>query len=335
MFTPYLGIDLGTTNILVYLKGKGIVFDEPSVVAKNIKKNKVIAIGKEALDMVGRTPINIATSRPMQNGVISEYSTTKQMLSYLINKICGNSLFKPTLVVAVPSRITQVEKRAVRNCALESGVKDIYIIEEPWAAAVGSNIAINEPGGNMVVDIGGGTTDIAVISLNGIVISDSIRVGGNTFDELIKNYVKKAHNLLIGDPMAEQIKIQIGSAYNSDKDLSMEVKGRDLIEGNPKTITLKSSEIRDVLNDPLLKICQKIREILEQTPPDLCGDIIERGILLTGGSSQLRGLDKLIFEHANVPVHLAEEPLKCVALGCGKALTMLDKIKENYIQVTN
>ena len=335
MFSPYLGIDLGTTNILVYLKGKGIVFDEPSVVAKNIKKNKVIAIGKEALDMVGRTPINISTSRPMQNGVISEYSTTKQMLTYLLNKICGNSLFKPTIVVAVPSKITQVEKRAFRNCALESGVKDIYIIEEPWAAAIGSGLNINEPGGNMIVDIGGGTCDIAVISLNGIVLSDSIRIGGNTFNELIKNYIRKTHNLLIGDPMSEQVKINIGSAYNNDKDLEMEVKGRDLIEGNPKTIIIKSSDIREVLTDPLLKICQKVKEILEQTPPDLCGDIIERGILLTGGSSQLRGLNKLIFEHTNVPVHLAEDPLHCVILGCGKAINMLDKIKGNYIQASN
>lgn len=335
MLNPLLGIDLGTTNLLVYIKGKGIVFDEPSVVAKNNKKNKVIALGNEAVAMEGRTPINISTSRPLRDGVISEYKTTRQMLAYLINKFCGKSFFRPTLIIAVPSKITQVERRAVRNCALECGVKEVYIVEEPWAAAIGSGMSISEAGGNMVVDIGGGTADIAVLSLNGIVISDSIRIGGNTFDELIKNYAKKTYSLLIGDSEAERIKKEIGSAYISDKDPETEIKGRDLIEGSPHTIKMKSSETVGIFDDTLKKICLKIKETLENTPPDLCGDIIDRGILLTGGSSQLKGLDRLIQETTKVPVHRAEDPLKCVVKGCGKALDMLDKIKGEYIQVIN
>lgn len=337
MLNPLLGIDLGTTNILVYMKGKGIIFDEPSVVAKNTKKNKLIALGHEAISMEGRTPINIETSRPLKDGVISEYKTTKQLLSFLINKFCGRSFFnlKPILIIAVPSKITQVERRAVKNCALECGVREIHIIEEPWAAAIGSGMSISEPGGNMVVDIGGGTTDIAVLSLNGIVISDSIRIGGNTFNNLIKNYTKKNYNLLIGDPEAERIKIEIGTAYLSGEDAEMDVKGRDLVEGNPHTIKMKASETVAVFDDALQKICMKIKEILEHTPPDLCGDIIDRGILLTGGSSQLKGLDKLITESTKVPVHCSDDPLHCVVKGCGKALDMLDKIKNEYIQVIN
>ncbi|MBQ0105162.1 MAG: rod shape-determining protein [Armatimonadetes bacterium] len=316
------------------MKGKGIVFNQPNVVARNTIKNKVIAIGNEALEMVGRTPMNIVTSRPIRNGVISEYRTTKQMLSFLIDKVCGNTFFKPTLVIAVPSRITQVEKRAVKNCAAECGVRDVYIIEEPWAAAVGSGLSINNPGGVMVADMGGGTTDIAVLSLNGIVVSDSIRAGGEILDELMKNYVKKKYNLLIGDTMAEAIKIRIGTVHPSFKDTEMEVKGRDLLEGNPKTIKMTSNETIGVYRETAEKICVKIKEILEVTPPDLCGDIIERGIYLTGGTSQLHGIEKLFFEKIRVPVHCAENPMVCVAEGCGKALDMLDKIRNSY-QVTN
>lgn len=329
---PHIGIDLGTANILVFVKGKGIVLNEPSVVAKNTKNNRVISIGKEAEAMIGRTPMNMIATKPMKDGVIADYTTTKQMLDYIIKKVCKGSLFKPVIVIAVPSHITQVEKRAVKNAALESGMKEVYIIEEPWAAAIGAGLAINEAGGNMVVDIGGGTTDIAVLSLNGIVLSDSERIGGNKFDEVIKNYIKKQYSLLIGDPMAELIKVEVGSAYKLPTEITMEVKGRDLVEGSPKTIKVNSVEIREILQESLDTICQKIKLVLEKTPPDLCADIIERGIMITGGSSMLRGLDKLIFQATKVPVHLAEDPLLCVANGCGKALGMIDKIKNRFIE---
>ena len=330
---PELGIDLGTANILVYLKGKGIVLREPSVVAKNTSNQTLVAVGEEAQLMLGRTPGNITAIRPMCDGVIADYSTTLKMLEYIIIKVCGkNRMFKPTVVIAVPSQVTPVEKRAVVQAAKSAGAKQAYPIEEPWAAAIGAGLPISAPGGNMVVDIGGGTTDIAVLSLNGIVLSKSVRVGGNKIDEVIQRYVKSKYNLMIGDRTAEQIKLKIGSAYRMDTELSLEVKGRDLVAGLPKTIEITSVEIREALSEPIGAIIERVKSVLESTPPELSSDIIERGMMLTGGVSLLRGLDTLLMAETGVPVHVAEDPLSCVALGCGRALDQLDQIRDHFIE---
>ena len=334
-FVPEIGIDLGTTNILVYLKGKGIVLNEPSVVAKNISNNRILAVGREAESMIGRTPQNIVATRPMKDGVIADYSTTKQMLSFILKKVCGTAVFKPVVIVAVPSHITQVEKRAVRMATVESGAKEAIIVEEPWAAALGAGLPIETPGGNMVIDIGGGTTDVAIISLNGIVLSDSERIGGNKMDESIKRYIKIKYSLLIGDPMAEEIKVKIGTACPPEKELTMEIKGRDMVDGNPKTLEIGSAEIREVIHEQLEDICVKVKNILEITPPDLCADIIERGITLTGGSSLLKGLDTLITKNTGVKVILSDDPFCSVVKGCGKALDMIDLIRTKFIQADN
>ena len=333
--TPEIGIDLGTANILVYQKNKGIVLNEPSVVAKNTSTGRIIAIGLEAQGMIGRTPQNVITTRPLKDGVISDYTTTRQMLEYIIREVCRIRVFKPIVVAAVPSRITQVEKRAVRLAALESGAREAIVVEEPWAAALGSGLNIDKPGGAMIIDIGGGTTDIAVLSMNGIVLSDSDRMGGCKFDEFIKKYVKNRYSLLIGDPMAEEIKIQIGSACPLDKELTMTVSGRDLIDGNPKSQTVTSAEIREVLLPHLERICAKIKSILEETPPDLCSDILKTGIVITGGTTLIRGFDTLVTQKTGVRVIRSPEPLKAVALGCGKALDMLDMIRTKFISAGN
>ncbi len=330
---PELGIDLGTANILVYLKGKGIVLREPSVVAVNTTTKRFVAVGEDARLMLGRTPGNIVAIRPMCEGVIADYSTTQKMLEYLIAKVCGKRrMLKPTIIVAVPSQVTPVEKRAVVQAAKSAGAKQAYPIEEPLAAAIGAGLPIATPGGNMIIDCGGGTTDVAVISLNGIVSSRSIRMGGNKIDEVIQRHIKTKYSLMIGDRTAEEIKMKIGSAYPLEQELALEVRGRDLIAGLPKTIEVTSSEVREAIMEPIMAIVDRVKSVLEQTPPELSSDIIERGIMLTGGVSLIRGFDKLLSKQTRIPVHVAEDPLSCVALGCGRALDQLDVIRDQFIE---
>lgn len=330
---PELGIDLGTANILVYLKGKGIVLREPSVVAVNTSNGELLAVGEEARLMIGRTPGNIEATCPMCDGVIADYSTTLRMLEYLIARVCGKRrMLKPTIVVAVPSQVTPVERRAVVQAARSAGARQAYPIEEPWAAAIGAGLPISTPGGNMVVDIGGGTTDIAVLSLNGIVLSKSVRIGGNKMDEVIQRHIKTKYSLMIGDRTAEEIKMKIGSAFVIDPELELEVRGRDLVAGLPKTIKVTSQEIREALSEPLAAIVDRVKSVLERTPPELSSDIIERGIMLTGGVALLRGLDKLLASETGIPIHVAEDPLSCVALGCGRALDQIDAIRDRFIE---
>ncbi len=330
--TPELGIDLGTANIVVYLRGKGIVLREPSVVAISTKNKKVLAIGEEARLMLGRTPGHIVAIRPMSDGVIADYTTTEKMLEHLIAKVCGRRRFlKPRVLVCVPSGVTNVERRAVIQAAREAGAGEAYTIEEPMAAAIGAGLPISMPGGNMVVDIGGGTTDVAVISLEGIVISRSVRVGGNKMDEVIMRYIRSQYNLMIGDRSAEEIKIKVGSAYPLEKELEMEVRGRDLIAGLPKTIRVTSEEIRDALQEPVNAIVERVRSVLEETPPELAADIIERGITLTGGGALLRGIDKLLESMTDIQVQVADDPLSCVAIGTGRALEEFAAIRESNV----
>jgi len=329
---PELGIDLGTANILVYYKGKGIVLREPSVVAMSTVTKRVLAVGEEARLMIGRTPGNIVAIRPMSDGVIADYTSTQKLLEYLIAKVCGRRrLLRPRVLVCVPSGVTSVERRAVIQAARSAGAREAYTIEEPMAAAIGAGLPISTPGGNMVVDIGGGTTDIAVISLEGIVVSASIRLGGNRMDEVIAKHIKTKYSLLIGERTAEEIKIKIGSAYPLPTELTLEVRGRDMVAGLPKTIDVTSEEIRTALSEPVGVIIDKVKSVLEQTPPELSSDIIERGIMLTGGGALLRGIDKLLAIETDIPIHVAEDPLSCVALGTGKALEEYDAIRESYI----
>ncbi|RMG27082.1 MAG: rod shape-determining protein [Armatimonadetes bacterium] len=321
-----LGIDLGTSNILVYKRGEGIVLEEPTVVALNTDTKQVLAIGDEARAMIGRTPGNIIAIRPLQDGVIAEYTHTYKMLEFIIDKVCGKRRwFGPRVMVCIPSGCTNVERRAVRKATLEAGAKECVLIEEPMAAAIGAGLPISQPGGNMVVDIGGGTTDIAVISLDGIVHSDSIRVGGNRFDDAIARYMRHAYNLMIGERTAEEIKIKIGSAAPLEEELRLEVRGRDLAGGLPRTVEVTSEEIREALESPLRQICERTCMVLEKTPPELSSDIIVRGITLTGGGALLRGLDRLLAEETRIPVRIAENALHCVAIGTGIALeTFMD-----------
>jgi rod shape-determining protein MreB and related proteins len=334
---PELGIDLGTANILVYVRGKGIVLREPSVVAvsTNRRGKHIHAVGEEARLMLGRTPGHIQAVRPMSEGVIADYTTTQAMLKHLIEKAVGRKkFFKPRVLICVPSQVTSVEKRAVEQAAIEAGAGEAYTIEEPMAAAIGAGLPITMAGGSMVVDIGGGTTDIAVISLSGIVISESLRVAGNRIDEVIIRHIKTAYSLMIGDRTAEEIKTRIGSAYPMEPELSMEVRGRDLVAGLPKAIMVTSDEIREALTDPIMAIVEKVKRVLEQTPPELASDIIERGIVLTGGGALLRGLDKLLAAATNIPVYVAEDPLSCVAIGTGRALEELRAIRESAVVMT-
>jgi rod shape-determining protein MreB len=327
---PELGIDLGTANVLVYQRGKGIVLREPSVVAIASHSKKVLAVGEEARLMLGRTPGNIVAIRPMSEGVIADYTTTERMLNHIIMKVVGRKrLFKPRLLVCVPSGVTSVERRAVRQAALEAGAGEAYTIEEPMAAAIGAGLPISNPGGNMVIDIGGGTTDIAVISLDGIVLSKSLRIGGNKMDDVIIRHIKTVYNLMIGDRTAEEIKMKIGSAYPVERETTMEVRGRDLVAGLPRTIQVTSEEIREALSEPVTHIVERAKSVLEQTPPELSADIIERGIWLTGGGALLRGLDKLVNAATDIPVHVAEDPLSCVAVGTGRALEELRAIRQS------
>jgi rod shape-determining protein MreB and related proteins len=333
---PEIGIDLGTANILVFVKGKGVVLREPSVVAINMATKVVLAVGEEASQMIGRTPSNIIAIRPMSDGVIADYTTTERMLSHLIAKVCGRKrVLKPRVLVCVPSGVTNVERRAVIQATKSAGAGEAYTIEEPMAAAIGAGLPIGSPGGNMVVDIGGGTTDIAVISLGGIVISRSLRLGGNKMDEAIARHIKAKYSLMVGDRTAEEIKIKVGSVHPLQTELMMEVRGRDLLAGLPKTIEVTSEEIRSALIEPVGVIIEKVRSVLELTPPELSSDIIERGVMLTGGGALLRGLDKLLAIETNIPIHVAEDPLSCVVIGTGQALESFGAIRENYILTAN
>ncbi|HEY7208889.1 MAG TPA: rod shape-determining protein [Bryobacteraceae bacterium] len=317
-----LAIDLGTANTLVFAKSKGIVVNEPSIVAINKNNGEIEAVGKEAKEMVGRTPGNIVAIRPMKDGVIADFKVTERMLNYFIQKAHGRKmLVHPRIVIGVPSEITQVEKRAVSESAYRAKASEVHLVEQAMVAAIGAGLPITEPSGNMVVDIGGGTTDVAVISLSGIVYARSVRVAGNEMDDAIMSYLKRKYNLLIGERTAEQIKIQVGSAYPLDKPLTMEIKGRNLIEGVPKTVTVEDSEIREALSECVATILNAIRVALERTPPELSADISDRGIVLTGGGAMLKNLDRRIREETGLPVSIAEDPLASVVLGTGKMLT--------------
>lgn len=334
VFSSDMAIDLGTANTLVYVKGKGVVTSEPSIVAVDKANGKIQAVGTEAKEMLGKTPAYIVAIRPMKDGVIADFEITEKMLEYFIRKIRGgNQFLKPRIVIGVPAEITQVEKRAVKDAALRARASEVVLIEQAMAAAIGAELPITEPGGNMIVDIGGGTTDVAVISLSGIVISKSIRTASNEMDEAIIQYIKKKYNLLIGEKTAELIKINIGSAYPLDENLDMEIKGRDLTHGIPKTITINDNEIREALEVVVQTIVEAVRNTLEKTPPELSADIVDRGIILSGGGSLLRNLDKRLKEETLLPVFIAEDPLSSVVLGAGKILEnieLLKKVGQNY-----
>jgi rod shape-determining protein MreB and related proteins len=322
LFSSDLAIDLGTANTLVYAKGKGVVVNDPSIVAINKVTNEVEAVGKEAKDMLGRTPGNIVAIRPMKDGVIADFKVTERMLNYFIQKAHGRKmLVHPRIIIGVPSEITQVEKRAVVDSAYHAKASEVYLVEQAMVAAIGAGLPITEPSGNMVVDIGGGTTDVAVISLSGIVYSRSVRVAGNEMDEAIVQYLKRKYNLLVGERTAEQIKMQLGSAYPLDKPVTMEIKGHNVLEGLPKTITIDDTEIREALAENVSTIMNAIRVALERTPPELSADISDRGIVLTGGGALLKGLDRRIRQETGVPVSIAEDPLASVVLGTAKMLT--------------
>jgi rod shape-determining protein MreB len=322
IFSSDLAIDLGTANTLVFAKGKGIVVNEPSIVAINKNTGEVEAVGREAKEMVGRTPGNIVAIRPMKDGVIADFKVTERMLNYFIQKAHGRKmLVHPRIIIGVPSEITQVEKRAVIDSAYHAKASEVYLVEQAMVAAIGAGLPITEPSGNMVVDIGGGTTDVAVISLSGIVYSRSVRVAGNAMDDAITQYLKRKYNLLVGERTAEMIKIQIGSAFTLEKPLTLEIKGHNVLEGLPRTITIDDSEIRDALAESVATIMNGIRVALERTPPELSADISDRGIVLTGGGAFLKGLDRRIRQETGVPVSIAEDPLASVVLGTGKMLT--------------
>ena len=336
MFSKDMGIDLGTANTLVYMPGKGIVVNEPSVVAINLQTKEVLAVGNEAKDMIGRTPGNIVAIRPMKDGVIADFDTTQAMLRYFINKACPRSMFgpKPRVVVCVPSGVTEVEKRAVLEAAVSAGAKDkdTYLIEEPMAASIGAGLPVEEPTGSMIVDIGGGTSEVAVISLSGIVYANSVRVGGDEMDDNIVNYIKRQYNLLIGTATAEDLKIKLGSAFPLENEIKTEIKGRDLVTGIPKTIEISDSEIREALKESIGKIVDAVRIALEQTPPELSADIVDRGIVLTGGGALLKNLDKRLSHETGLPIIVSDDPLKAVALGSGKVLDDLELLKKVAVE---
>ncbi|HRY43669.1 MAG TPA: rod shape-determining protein [Thermoanaerobaculia bacterium] len=328
-FSSDLAVDLGTANTLVFAEGRGIVVREPSIVAVNRVTNRVEAVGGAAKEMLGRTPGNIVAIRPMKDGVIADFEITEKMLDYFIKKAIGRSPFvRPRIVISVPSDITQVEKRAVKDSALQAGASEVFIIEQAMAAAIGSGLPITEPTGNMIVDIGGGTTDVAVISLAGIVYSKSVRVASNEMDEAIIQYIKRKYNLLIGERTAEQIKIDIGSAFPLDEPLTMEIKGRDLVEGIPKTLTLTDAEVRESLAETVGILVDAVRVALEKTPPELSADIMDKGIVITGGGSLLKNLDRRLREETGLPITIAELPLDSVALGTGAMLADVDLLRK-------
>ena len=319
-----IGIDLGTATVIAYVKGKGIVLREPSVVAVDNNTGEVLAVGQEARRMLGRTPGNIVATRPLRDGVISDYTVTEKMLKHFINKVCGKFIFAPRIMICIPSRVTEVEKKAVIDAASQAGARKVYLIEEPIAAAIGAGIDISKPCGNMIVDIGGGTTDVAVISLGGSVVSTSLKVAGDKFDEAIVKYIKKKHNVMIGERTAEDLKVNIGCVYPKIQDIQMEVKGRDLVTGLPRVATIYSSEMIEALAEPAMAIVEAVHSVLERTPPELAADISDRGIYMTGGGCLVDGLDKLLQERTGINVMIAEDAVSCVALGTGKALDNLD-----------
>ena len=325
-FGQDIGIDLGTATVIAYVKGKGIVLREPSVVAVNNVTNEVLAVGGEARRMLGRTPGNIVATRPLKDGVISNYTVTEKMLKHFINKICGRFVFSPRIMICIPSQVTEVEKKAVIDAASQAGARRVYLIEEPIAAAIGAGIDISKPCGNMVVDIGGGTADVAVISLGGSVVSTSIKVAGDKFDEAIVKYIKKKYNMIIGERTAEELKINIGCVYPKIQDMEMEIRGRDLATGLPVSVVVKSSEMMEALEEPAMAIVDAVHSTLEKTPPELAVDISDRGIYMTGGGCLVDGLDKLIQEKTGINVMIAEDAISCVALGTGKALDNLDSL---------
>mgnify|MGYP000717195894 FL=1 len=325
-FDQDIGIDLGTATVIAYVKGKGIVLREPSVVAVDKNSGDVLAVGQEARRMLGRTPGNIIATRPLRDGVISDYTVTEKMLKYFINKVCGKFIFAPRIMICIPSQVTEVEKRAVIDAASQAGARKVYLIEEPIAAAIGAGIDISKPCGNMIVDIGGGTTDIAVISLGGSVVSTSLKVAGDKLDEAIVKYIKRKHNIMIGERTAEDLKINIGCVYPKIQDVEMDIRGRDLSTGLPKTITVYSSEMLEALIEPAMMIVDAVHSVLERTPPELAADISDRGIYMTGGGCLVDGLDKLLQEKTGINVMIAEDAISCVALGTGKALDNLDAL---------
>ena len=334
-FSYDMGIDLGTATTLIYIKGEGIVLCEPSVVAIQKETNQVIAVGDDAKKMLGRTPGNIIAIRPMKDGVISDFEIVEQMLRRFIEKARPHRfLIRPAVVIAVPSGITEVEKRAVRDSAERANARSVVLIEEPKAAAIGVGLPVEEPAGNMIIDIGGGTTELAVISLGGIVYAKSIKIAGDEMDSAVTEYLRKTYNLMIGERTAEEIKIRIGSAYPLEEELTMDVRGRDLIAGLPKTITITSVEIREALHDPVLAITNASKETLEHTPPELAADLIDRGIVMAGGGSLLRGLDKRIAEETGLPVHIADDPLTAVVMGTGQVLNIPSHIRKRLVVPT-
>lgn len=334
LFSNDMGIDLGTATTLVFVKGEGIVLCEPSVVAIERGTSHVLAVGEEAKRMLGRTPGNIIAIRPMKDGVIADFEITEAMLRYFIKKVHHRRvLVRPRIVIAIPSGITEVEKRAVKDSAEHAGAREVFLIEEPIAAAIGVGLPIQEPVGNMVIDIGGGTTEIAVVSLAGVVFSKSIRIGGDEMNEAIIEYLKKTYNLMVGERTAEDIKIKIGSAYPLEEEMSIEVKGRDLVAGLPKTVTITSEEVREALQEPVRAITEITKISLERTPPELAADLIEHGIVLAGGGSLLRGIDRLISEETGLPVHVADDPVTAVANGTGKVLNEIHYLKKVTVPI--
>lgn len=324
MFSKRIGIDLGTVNVLVYEKGKGIVLQEPSVVAISVNDNRVMSVGNEALEMLGRAPDTIEVARPMRDGVIADYVVTEAMLRYFITKVVGRMpFFRPEVMVSVPVGVTSVESRAVQDAAVQAGAREAFLVPEPLAAALGAGMPVGTPSGNMVLNLGGGTSEAAVISLHGIVTSGSVRVGGNKIDEAIAAYVRRKYNLVIGERTAEKIKFEIGSALPMDSELTIDVRGRDQVAGTPKTIEISSSEVTEAIIEPLQSIVGVAKSVLEQTPPELVSDVIDRGMVMTGGGAQLRNVDRLMTQETGVPCYVAENPMACTALGAGKAL-------ENY-----
>jgi rod shape-determining protein MreB len=327
-----IGLDLGTASVLVYIKGKGIVLREPSVVAIDKNTDRILAVGEEARKMLGRTPGNIVAIRPLREGVISDYHVTEKMLKYFLNKVCAKSffkLFKPRVMICVPSGVTEVEKRAVEDAAMQAGARKTYLIEEPIAAAIGAGIDITKACGSMVVDIGGGTTDIAVISLGGTVVSTSVKIAGDKFDEAIVRYMRKKHNIMIGERTAEEIKIQIGTVFPRQKEVQVDVRGRNLVSGLPKTITITSTEVMEALEEPVSSVVEAVHSVLERTPPELAADISERGIVMTGGGSLVYGMDKLLEYKTGIRVIIADDAVSCVAIGTGKTLDNLDVLRKD------
>ena len=332
MFVKKIGIDLGTANILIFIPQKGVVVNEPSVVAVSLDDNKILAVGNEAKEMLGKTPENISASRPVKDGVIADYKITEAMIRYFINKVSGKiRFFKPEIIVSVPAGITSTERRAVIDATLQAGAKAAYVVKEPILAAIGAGIPINTPFGNMIVDMGGGTSEVAVISLGGIVSFSSVRVGGDKLDQAVSDYIRKTHGVAIGGRNAEEIKIKIGSAIIVENNKSMEVRGRDLISGLPKTVEINSNEIVEAMQDELQEIIKGVKDVLRETPPELSSDVIDRGMVLSGGGALLRNLDKLISQSTGVPCYIADDPLLCVAKGTGMVLDNLDLYRRSVI----